>query len=312
MGDVCLAMPLIDALGAHVEVDWLIRSGREALLRLFPTLRCRPIPVDLDRRGGFPSRAVDQLATDRYDALIDLSNWRNGAVLARRLNRIPIRSISYDRTRPWLPQRFVNALPGYRPFNRVVTIPGKVHRAVRWQRLIEETLGLTLSVDWPLRLLRHPSDPVRLFVHPHASMPRKTWPVEHFVTTVTALSNTRRVRCVVNPGLAHERPAADRLAADLRSAGVDVALMPFDSSFVSLRDALLSADLAFGLDSGPMHLASLLGTSTVVIYGPYAPSEVSPLWRSTAISPPSPRPARTIAPATAIETLRRVLTADLL
>jgi len=44
-------------------------------------------------------------------------------------------------------------------------------------------------------------------------------------------------------------------------------------------------DMALGCDSGPMHYAALLGTPTVVIYGPYRAAEFKPLWRSWSVEP---------------------------
>ena len=245
-GDVCMALPLIDALGAQTDVHWLIRSGLESVLTLFPRVRCRPIAVEFDARRAFPTPLIAELGNAGYDALVDLSNWPSGAILARRLKRIPIRAISYDRTRPWLPQRLTNALPWFKPFNCVINIDGKVHRAVRWQRLIEDSLDLRVSIDWPLRSIARVADPIRLFVHPHASKPNKSWPIENFVDAITQVSAHRRMTCAVNDGIAHERVQAEQLASELRAAGLEVVRVSHDPSFTALRDALLQADLAVG------------------------------------------------------------------
>jgi ADP-heptose:LPS heptosyltransferase len=194
--------------------------------------------------------------------------------------------VAYDRTRDLTLQRLRNALPWYRPFNTIVEIDAAVHRAVKYQRLVRDALGWTLAVDWPLEPPRPVDEPLRLFVHPHASKASKAWPIDRFATVLSNLAAGLPLWCFVNEGHARECGAAAALASALRASGVQVTAVAFDPSCVGLRDALRQVHAAVGLDSGPMQLAGLLGVPTLVIYGPYQPAEVSPLWRTMAVTPP--------------------------
>jgi ADP-heptose:LPS heptosyltransferase len=80
-------------------------------------------------------------------------------------------------------------------------------------------------------------------------------------------------------------PQAVGLWLRLLAAGIPARIVRLDRSFSRLRSALACADLALGCDSGPMHYAALLGTPTVVIYGPYRAAEFGPRWRSCGVEP---------------------------
>jgi ADP-heptose:LPS heptosyltransferase len=306
-GDVCMTLPVVHSLSAQFEVHWLIRRGHAAILRLFPEVKCQPVIFEPgDSQDNLP-RLVSQLASAEFDALLDFSNWDIVARLARRLKSIPLRAIAYDSTRRLVRQRIRNSLPWFKPFNKVVRIDGAVHRVVKWQHLVQASLGCTLSIDWPLRPARFPEESTRIFVHPHASKPNKLWSMDNFVAVLTQVAEQEIIHCVINEGHTHEKKAADELGSRLRQAGMEVTLVPFDSSFISLREALEQAHFALGPDSGPMHFASLMGVPTVVIFGPSSPTEVAPLWRTVAVSPPGgPGATRDITPAMVLNAISKL------
>lgn len=288
-GDICMAMPVVHALASQCEVHWLIRRGHTALLRLFPEVKCHPVIFEAGQGGTFPADLIQMLVAAQYDALLDFSNWDIIASLASRVKSIPVRAIAYDDTRMLLYQRLKNALPWFKPFNKVVKIDGKVHRVVKWQELIRASLGYTLSIDWPLPPIRSIEEPVRLLVQPHSSKANKRWSIDNFVTALASVAERKVIHCFINEGHAGERSASEELGSRLRQAGLSATIVPFDASFIALKNALAQAHAAVGSDSGPMHLAALLGVPTVVIYGPYTPVEIAPLWRSVAVTPPGGR-----------------------
>jgi ADP-heptose:LPS heptosyltransferase len=199
---------------------------------------------------------------------------------------IPIRAVAFDDTRLLIRQRLRNGLPWVRPFNQVVRFAGKLHRAEKWRRLLEEVLGEPVTIDWPLRMLPTVTPPLQIFVHPHTGKARKQWPVDRFMASLQQVAKQMPIACRINEGTVAERSTTDQVERELRREGVATTRVPFDKNCVALRDALATSDVAVGADSGPMHLAAILGTPTVVIYGPYSPVEVAPLWRSTAVTPP--------------------------
>jgi ADP-heptose:LPS heptosyltransferase len=279
-----MALPVVHALTPHCEVTWLIRRGNAPLLKLFPQVDCRRVEVDFLPGGRFHAGVADALAAERFDALVDLSNWDNVAQLTSQLKSIPVRAIAYDDTRAMLRQRVRDGLP-WGPFNRAIKFRGKLHRVEKWRRLLEHVLDVPLSIDWPLRVLPPSSSPLKVFIQPHSSKPDKRWPVEHFAAAVTQLARHRPIECQINQGTTREHPTSEALERELERAGIPVVRVPLDPTFTTLRNALVQSDVALGPDSGPLQLASILGTPSVVIFGPYAPTEVAPRWRSTAVTP---------------------------
>jgi len=73
----------------------------------------------------------------------------------------------------------------------------------------------------------------------------------------------------------HER--FDDLAARLRSGGWHVTILDDTTNDLGvLLDALASADRFIGNDSGPGHVAALLGVPTFTIFGPQLPELFAP------------------------------------
>jgi ADP-heptose:LPS heptosyltransferase len=304
-GDICMTLPVVHSLSARFEVHWLIRQGHDAILKLFPQVKCHPVIF-----GAGPnvlSGLVSRLGAAQYDALLDFSNWEIIGRLASQLKGIPLRATAYDSTRRLVFQRMKNGLPWFKPFNKVVEIEGAVHRVFKWQQLIKASLGCTLSIHWPLEPVRIPEESVRIFVHPHASKPSKLWSLDNMVAVLAQVGERKTTHCFINEGHPGEKKAAEELGSRLRRAGLRVTSVAFDSSFVGLREALQQVHFALGLDSGPMHFASLLGVPTVVVYGPYSPTEVAPLWRTVAVTPPQGSGStRKITPAMAFDGISKL------
>ena len=115
----------------------------------------------------------------------------------------------------------------------------------------------------------------RVLVGIHVSGGRaiKQWPVERFAEIGRRLiSETDAL--VVLTGSAADRPLVDRLA-DLLPAPrvIDVA---GDPDLLSTAALLQRLDLLLTADTGPMHLASAVGTPVVAIFGPSDPVRYAP------------------------------------
>ncbi len=113
---------------------------------------------------------------------------------------------------------------------------------------------------------------VGMVIHPGSGGAAKRWPLDRFKTLSQALkSQGLRVRWVVSP---------DDLEMD-QGRGLKDHLSLFDGvvleSLDALADACLQADIWVGNDSGPTHLAGLLGTPTVALFGPTDPRVWAPV-----------------------------------
>jgi ADP-heptose:LPS heptosyltransferase len=154
------------------------------------------------------------------------------------------------------------------------------HEVARWCRLLEES-GIAadpsrLGIQLPPGPLPHGARGTTL-VHPGATSPARRWPVERFAAVARA--EARAGRPVVVTGgpdevdLAHEvadRAGLPRAAAHAGRHGV-----------LALGRLVAAADRVVCGDTGVAHLATALGTPSVVLFGPTSPA----LW-----GPPAGRP----------------------
>ncbi|HTQ30606.1 MAG TPA: glycosyltransferase family 9 protein [Opitutaceae bacterium] len=122
--------------------------------------------------------------------------------------------------------------------------PARPHRAEHWA-------GLAHALGWSLPMPEPgaKADGRRMVIHTGAGQPARRWPRERF----------------------------EGIAGRLRAAGWDVTLL--DDSLRDLEvllSILAGADRFIGNDSGPGHLAALLGMPTFTIFGPSLPQYFAP------------------------------------
>jgi ADP-heptose:LPS heptosyltransferase len=115
-----------------------------------------------------------------------------------------------------------------------------------------------------------PNGPVVL--HPGAGSEKKCWPAEQFVELASQLSQAGRTVEVILGEVELERWPASRIEAFTRCASVQR-----PSTLVALMDRLLKAAAFVGNDSGPGHLAGILGTPTYCVFGLKDPTGWRPL-----------------------------------
>lgn len=127
----------------------------------------------------------------------------------------------------------------------VLPAPARPHRAEHWTALATH-LGWTLP---PIENRKSKVDN-HAVIHTGAAQPVRRWPRERFA----------------------------ELTARLRAAGWRVTVLDADlPDLDALLDVLASADRFIGNDSGPGHLAALLGVPTFTIFGPQLPELFAPL-----------------------------------
>jgi len=106
---------------------------------------------------------------------------------------------------------------------------------------------------------------------PSARYQAKAWPVEKFVELAGGLAERGNILPVIiwGPG---EKDVAERIAAEVP----EVVVIP--EIGVAKLGALISIlDLLVGVDSGPKHIAVLLGVPTLTLFGPTDPVIWDPL-----------------------------------
>lgn len=138
------------------------------------------------------------------------------------------------------------------------------------QSAMEQVLRSVASRGIPVGPPRSANGPV--VVHPGSGAARKCWPAERFLQLIDRLrAGGREVRVIIGEvELEQWGPnAVDRFAA--------AATVVKPATPVELLDQLKDAAAFVGNDSGPSHLAGIIGVPTVALFGPSNPIHWRPL-----------------------------------
>ncbi|HSZ58114.1 MAG TPA: glycosyltransferase family 9 protein [Tepidisphaeraceae bacterium] len=116
----------------------------------------------------------------------------------------------------------------------------------------------------------NPGGPVVL--HPGAGSGKKCWPPERYLELARLLNSSGRAVEVVLGEVEMERwPAAQVKAFE------NVAVARRTATLLELLDRIAAASAFVGNDSGPGHLAGILGVPTISIFGPGDPQSWRPV-----------------------------------
>lgn len=117
-----------------------------------------------------------------------------------------------------------------------------------------------------------PLSPEAIVLHPGSGSESKNWPIERFLELAERLQQKgRTVRFLLGEVELERWPA--ELIARLEAAG-DVRR---PVSYLDLLNEISRAQAVIGNDSGPAHLAGLLGVPTIALFGPTSPQRWKPL-----------------------------------
>jgi ADP-heptose:LPS heptosyltransferase len=114
--------------------------------------------------------------------------------------------------------------------------------------------------------------PAEVVVHPGSGAPQKNWPAERYLELVARLRADGVPVRVLTGEVESERWPADLFARFTAAASV-----ARPQTYLELMSQLLSARAFVGNDSGPGHLAAILGVPTLALFGPTDPARWKPL-----------------------------------
>jgi len=299
LGDVINTLPALGALKRAYpasHISWLVEPAFAPVVEAQPEVdQAIIIPRKrwqkwLTRPGKWRLAAseVRQLLGDirepRFDVALDFqSNLRSG--LLTRLSNAP-RRIGFhprDLKEPDLGSATETAPP----------LPGECHRVERALHLLRAldidpgsaaaSLAIpseaTARVDEFLGGLGLAGKPL-IAIHPGTSRfgAYKRWTDDGYRELCRHLADEMNACVVLTWGSASEREGVEQLREGLLGAVV----VSFETTLIELAALLSRADLFVGGDTGPGHLASLVGTPVVSIFGPKGPDiyrpYFSPCW----------------------------------
>jgi 3-deoxy-D-manno-octulosonic-acid transferase/heptosyltransferase-1 len=310
VGDVVRTLPAASALRAAfagAELCWLVEPASASLLRGQPwldevlefpraELRAALRGARLGRAARIWRRFSGELRRRRFELVVDFHSILKSGVLSaatgarRRVAYAP----PYGRELSWL---FANA--------RAALDPPRASRFERNEALVR-FLGVTaapaarplaIEPEAAARMERELAGaPAAVVVHPGTSdtTPHKRWTAEGFGAVARALRDADGVLTLVSVGPARD----DRAFAEavVKEAAGAASLAPPTPGLGDLAALFARSRLYLGSDTGPLHVASLVGTPVVQLLGPTDPVENAP-WPGT--------PSRTVRLPVACSPCRR-------
>lgn len=109
-------------------------------------------------------------------------------------------------------------------------------------------------------------------IHPGSGSRDKCWPVERYLKVIERLRRNRKEARVLLGEVELERLSADEIKS-LESA----ATVRRPATYLELFNELRTASLFIGNDSGPGHLAGIMGLPTIALFGPTDPAVWKPM-----------------------------------
>ena len=282
ISDVLFATPLVEAVRRQVDdpqIDWLVGSHAEPILRGYPGLRKR-IVYDRLLSGGLYGWAM---SLGRL-----LHTWRSQYELVFLLERGAAAQILVGLTESPVRIGFQGQLAGL-CLTHSMPFESTQHETERYLDLLRGlgyevespplTLGLTdeAQVVAELLLQDEEADPPYFAVapgggrNPNTLTLIKRWQPEAFVEVARHMAQYGTVIAV---GSADEAEACAQVAAAAGRKGVNAAGR---LNLPQLAAMLARCDVLVSNDSGPLHIAAAVGTPTVGIFGPTDPRRRAPL-----------------------------------
>lgn len=276
LGDVVLATSVLEPLrrrfpGARIE--WVTDAPYAPLLEGLPELAA---VHRLARAGPDAALGVARRLRGRFDLAVDLQNKLRSLVVARAA--APRRATFRRRGLGGALLSLVGRDP---PLARV-------HQT----RLYAEALApLGISAAGPTKVSLSPAAralaaealrdvvPPTVAIAPGARWATKRWPAERFARVADALgADGYRIVLCGGPG---DRDAFDGFRAAVKApVAADLSHLPVDA----LAAAIARVQLLVACDSGPVHLATAVGTPVLALFGPTSQTRWGPSSPGRALS----------------------------
>ena len=275
IGDLVLTTPLFRALREKFPKAWI---AAVVFLEHREIVEGNPYLDEVilyDKKGterGFWGQFLfsQKLRSKKFDGVVH-AHGTNRMHLAAWLAGIPVR-IGYERRAPW-------ALTHVHPYNKK---EGEKQEAEYLFELLEP-LGVVppreIATFFPVTdasirsleklCLSHkiPQDKSWIVLNPSASDVTKMWPAERFGELVTSLQKDHP-SVFLAIGVSQDRPIIERL---IKNTKVTVHDLGGELTLGMLGALLKRSRLLISNDSGPVHIATAVGTPVVSIFGRYEP-----------------------------------------
>lgn len=277
IGDCCHVVPVVRTLQRHwpqTDLTWIIGRAEAALLADIPGVEF----VVVDKREGWRARRslARALGGRRFDVLLQMQAALRASWLATAVDA-ELR-LGFDRARArdfqWLftdaaiaPRPGQHVLDGLFGFLEALGIHG---RELRWDIPIPQTARQRVA-EWL------PAHRPVLVMNPCSSARRlnyRNWPATRYAAVANWAAERFGMRVVLTGGRSgQERAYAEAIAGEMREPPVDLV------GRTSLKELLAVLERAAALiapDTGPVHMATAVGTPVVGLYATSNPARTGP------------------------------------
>jgi heptosyltransferase-1 len=270
LGDVVHAVPAVAALRVAfpaARIDWLVEARHRAIVDLV-TVIDRAVILERSNVAGWTA-AVRTMKQVAYDVAIDLQGLMKSAVLARASGARRVVGFSIWHLREKTARRFYShahdAEGGH--------VIAKNLRLLRAVGVDDDTVRYPLAdvqstaVD---ELHRRVSGRFAL-INPGAAWPNKRWPPRAF----GELAAFTRDACGLTPVVLWG-PGEEALAGEVVATSAGSAIVAPRTTVTDIVALAREAALVVSGDTGPLHIATAVGTPTVSLFGPTDPERNGP------------------------------------
>jgi lipopolysaccharide heptosyltransferase I len=271
LGDIIHAIPAAAALRAAMpdaRIDWLVESKHRSIVDLVAVID------DVITLDGRSIRAwtdvVGRLRRGGYDVALDFQGLMKSAILARASGAPRVAGFSIWHLRE------KGARPFYSETNEeggeTVSDDDERHVILKNLRLLRVLEIKREDIAFPLAAVasraveevqaRLGSQPFAL-INPGAAWPNKRWPAVRFGEVAAFLRDVRGLASVVLWG-----PEERTLAQSVVDGSSGAAALAPATGIPDLVQLSRAASLIVSGDTGPLHIATAVGTPAVAIFGP--------------------------------------------
>ncbi len=269
LGDVVMALPVLRAIRTGRPDFEFTLIGKQAFQPLVERMGVTDHFIPLPEQGVEYFRAFYAWRSHYPGTFLLLTNSLRSDIEAF-LTRCPQRfgMVRPGKRRPLL----TNA---YRLSETVDET--QTHQTLVWEQMAR-FYGLREPLDLqPLERVGIERSPGRIgLICGTENAPEKRWPVSHWRGLIEQLHQQNPKLEFVLYGTAADRAITDQVCADL--SGIEVKNRAGETNLAEFCDALSSSELVCCNDTGGMHLANMLGTPVVAIFGPTNPIRTGPIF----------------------------------
>lgn len=271
LGDIVHGVPAAAALrAAHPDavIDWLVDARHREFLDLV-TVIDRTIVLEKASVSGWID-VTRRLRAARYDAALDLQGLMKSAVLARASGAARVLGFSIFHLREKTARPFYSQ-----------SVKAEVGHVIRKNLGLLEALGIhDEQVRFPLAMIDSPAvaevtsqaaDAPIALINPGAAWPNKRWAPRRYGEVAAFLRDVRGFAPFVLWG-----PGEKGLAQSVVDASSGAARAAPPTRLADLVALCRRAALMISGDTGPLHIASAVGTPIVSVFGPTDPARNGP------------------------------------